>query len=103
MTTVTRELRISPDLVLPLEAVTDTFGILAKRGVGKTYTASVLAEELLVGPILPRFLQAPNLHGEAQRRLLDARDRAAHRPRVGFLAQRPVRAMAGVRRRSARR
>ena len=32
---------------LPLDAVTQTFGILAKRGVGKTYTASVLAEELL--------------------------------------------------------
>lgn len=41
------ELRISPDLTLPQEAVTQTFAILAKRGVGKTYTASVLTEELL--------------------------------------------------------
>ncbi len=40
-------LRISEDLSLPLEAVTQTFGILAKRGVGKTYTAAVMAEEML--------------------------------------------------------
>src|SRR5581483_8063656 len=33
--------------VLPDESVTQTFGVLAKRGVGKTYTASVLAEELV--------------------------------------------------------
>jgi DNA helicase HerA-like ATPase len=32
---------------LPIEAVTQTFAILAKRGVGKTYTASVMAEEML--------------------------------------------------------
>lgn len=41
------ELHIARDFALPLEAVTQTFAILAKRGVGKTYTASVLAEELL--------------------------------------------------------
>jgi DNA-binding Lrp family transcriptional regulator len=40
-------LRISEDLSLPAEAVTETFAILANRGVGKTYTASVLVEELL--------------------------------------------------------
>jgi uncharacterized protein DUF87 len=40
-------LRIADDFRLPLEAVTETFGILAKRGVGKTYTAAVLVEELL--------------------------------------------------------
>lgn len=40
-------LRISSDLQLPDEAVTQTFGILAKRGVGKTYTANVMAEEML--------------------------------------------------------
>lgn len=40
-------LRLAPDLTLPLEAVTQTFAILAKRGVGKTYTAAVLVEELL--------------------------------------------------------
>jgi len=38
-------LRIADDLTLPPEAVTQTFGILAKRRVGKTYTASVMAEE----------------------------------------------------------
>lgn len=41
------ELRIAADLALPIEAVTQTFAILAKRGVGKTYTALVLVEELL--------------------------------------------------------
>lgn len=40
-------LRISQDLQLPAEAITQTFGILAKRGVGKTYTASVMTEEML--------------------------------------------------------
>jgi hypothetical protein len=32
---------------LPIEAVTQTFGILGKRGVGKTATAGVMAEEML--------------------------------------------------------
>jgi hypothetical protein len=40
-------LKISKDLDLPDEAVTQTFAILAKRGVGKTYTASVMVEEML--------------------------------------------------------
>jgi DNA helicase HerA-like ATPase len=40
-------LRISRDLALPAEAITQTFAILAKRGVGKTYTASVMTEEML--------------------------------------------------------
>jgi DNA helicase HerA-like ATPase len=42
-----RSLSIATNLTLPAEAVTQTFAILAKRGVGKTYTASVLTEELL--------------------------------------------------------
>jgi hypothetical protein len=41
------KLRLSPDLAIPEEAVTQTFAILAKRGVGKTYTAAVMAEEML--------------------------------------------------------
>jgi len=41
------QLNIASDLSLPIEAVTQTFAILAKRGVGKTYTASVMAEEML--------------------------------------------------------
>jgi hypothetical protein len=40
-------LHIARGLDLPDEAVTQTFAILAKRGVGKTYTASVLTEEML--------------------------------------------------------
>ena len=38
---------LASDLSLPLEAVTETFAILAKRGSGKTYCASVLVEEML--------------------------------------------------------
>lgn len=40
-------LKIGPGLSLPPEAVTETFGILAKRGVGKTYTAAVMVEEFV--------------------------------------------------------
>lgn len=42
-----RRLSIAPGLTLPPEAVTETFAIIAKRGVGKTYTGSVLAEEMI--------------------------------------------------------
>ena len=41
------KLRVSNDLVLPADFVTSTQAILAKKRVGKTYTAQVLAEELL--------------------------------------------------------
>ena len=41
------KLKISPDLSLPLDFVTSTQAILAKKGKGKTYKASVQAEELL--------------------------------------------------------
>jgi uncharacterized protein len=42
------DLRISADLdPWPLDAVTSTFGILAIKGAGKSYTASVLAEEMI--------------------------------------------------------
>ena len=40
-------LRISVDLTLPADAVTQIFAILAKRGVGKTYTALALVQKLL--------------------------------------------------------
>lgn len=43
----TTKLRIAKDFTLPLDAVTETFGILAKRGVGKTHTSVVMAEEML--------------------------------------------------------
>ncbi len=41
------KIRIASDLSLPLEAVTQTFGILGKRGGGKSFTAKVMAEEML--------------------------------------------------------
>jgi hypothetical protein len=44
---VTPKLHLADDFALPLEAVTQTFAVLAKRGVGKTYCASVMAEEML--------------------------------------------------------
>lgn len=45
---MTRFLEIAPGLRLPAaESVTNTFGVLAKRGAGKTYLMLVLVEELL--------------------------------------------------------
>ena len=41
------KLHVAPDLALPLEIVTSTNALLAKRGSGKTYTAAVMAEEML--------------------------------------------------------
>lgn len=40
---------LAPGLDLPEEAVTQTIALLARRGAGKTHTASVLAEEMLAG------------------------------------------------------
>ncbi len=40
-------LHLSPDLDLPLQAVTEKFAILAQSGAGKTYTAHKLAELML--------------------------------------------------------
>lgn len=48
-----KQLNIAKDFSLPLEAVTQTFAILAKRGVGKTYTASVMVEEMLKAGMRP--------------------------------------------------
>jgi DNA helicase HerA-like ATPase len=42
---VTKLLRVSPDLSLPLDAATETFAILGKRGAGKSNTEVVMAEE----------------------------------------------------------
>jgi len=39
------DLRLSPDLRLPLDAVTETFALIANRGVGKSSTARVEVEE----------------------------------------------------------
>src|SRR5438105_687186 len=41
------KLAISPDLKLPLDAVTQTIGILGRKGSGKTTTARDLVEEML--------------------------------------------------------
>lgn len=41
------KLVIGSDLRLPVEAVTQTFAFLAKRGAGKTYLGAVMAEEML--------------------------------------------------------
>ena len=40
-------LRLSTSLMLPLDAVTQTFGLLGKRGAGKTNTAVVMADEMI--------------------------------------------------------
>lgn len=40
-------IRLAADLALPLNAVTQTFAFLARRGAGKTYGASKLAEQML--------------------------------------------------------
>ncbi len=39
-------LHISPDLDLPVDAITETFAILAKRGAGKSNAAVVMAEQM---------------------------------------------------------
>jgi uncharacterized protein len=39
-------LQLAPGLALPLEAVTQTFGVLAVRGAGKSNLAAVMAEEM---------------------------------------------------------
>lgn len=40
-------IRFAPGLLLPSDAVTQTFAVIAKRGQGKTYTATYLAECML--------------------------------------------------------
>lgn len=42
-----RVLHLAKGIALTVQAVTETFGILAVRGVGKTYTAAVMAEQML--------------------------------------------------------
>lgn len=47
-----KHLRLSPDVALSPDAVTQTFAVLGKRGSGKTNTAGVLTEQL-IGAGLP--------------------------------------------------
>lgn len=42
-----RSLQLSRDVKMPLDAVTQTFAVLGKRGSGKTNTASVLTEQFV--------------------------------------------------------
>ncbi len=44
---MTKQLHIARGLKLPVESITQTFAILAQRRKGKTYTASVIAEEMV--------------------------------------------------------
>jgi hypothetical protein len=44
-------LRISSDMALPVEAVTQTFGILGKRGAGKSNAGRVMAEEMFAAQL----------------------------------------------------
>jgi DNA helicase HerA-like ATPase len=53
-----KHLRISSGFTLPLDSVTQTFAILAKRGVGKTHTALVMVEEM-IGAGLPVVVVDP--------------------------------------------
>jgi len=52
------QLMLADNLMLPIEAVTETFAILGKRGKGKTNTAVVLVEEL-IGAGLPTVVIDP--------------------------------------------
>lgn len=45
------KLKIGTGLTLPLDAVTETFAILGRRGSGKTHTAVVMAEEMLAAGV----------------------------------------------------
>jgi hypothetical protein len=50
--------RISKQLSLPIQVVTETIGVVAQRGAGKTYATNVLAEEL-IGLSLPVCILDP--------------------------------------------
>jgi len=43
---MTKKITLSPDLSLPLDAITQTFAALAVRGAGKTYLAGKFVEEM---------------------------------------------------------
>ena len=43
----TKQIKISDDLILPMQAVTQKFAFLGRTGSGKTYGASKMAEEML--------------------------------------------------------
>jgi hypothetical protein len=45
------KLRVAEDLALPLDAVTQTFGVLGIRGSGKSNSAAVLAEQMILAKL----------------------------------------------------
>lgn len=50
------------DFLLPIDLVTQSVAILAKRGVGKTYTAAVFAEELMNAHQTPIIIDPTGAH-----------------------------------------
>jgi DNA helicase HerA-like ATPase len=48
---VTKPIRVSDDLALPIDAATQTFAFIARKGAGKTYAAGKLVEELLAAGV----------------------------------------------------
>jgi hypothetical protein len=46
-----KQLQLAPGLALPLEAVTETFALLAVRGAGKSNAARVMAEEMFAAKL----------------------------------------------------
>jgi DNA helicase HerA-like ATPase len=74
-------LNIGAGLTLPVEAVTETFAILAKRGVGKTYTAAVMVEEMVAAG-LPVVVVDPIGVWWGLRSPADGRPPARHRRRA---------------------
>lgn len=50
------------DFSLPIDLVTQSVAILAKRGVGKTYTAAVFAEQLLEANQIPVIIDPTGAH-----------------------------------------
>jgi hypothetical protein len=44
---VTRKLQLGANLSLPIDAVTQTFAFMGKRGAGKSFSAGKLVEEML--------------------------------------------------------
>jgi hypothetical protein len=79
-------LRLAPELVLPAEAITETFGLLATRGAGKRSAAAVMAEEMfaaklpLVGRRAGRRPGGPDLRRPPRRRAARARPAASSSP-----------------------
>lgn len=48
---MSRMLKISDDLSLPIDAATQTFAFIARKGAGKTYAAGKLVELLLAADV----------------------------------------------------